>query len=385
MTIRASAVNGRVLTWARERAGLSLVQVAARVKRDPDTISAWEAGTQFPTYHQLEILAESLYHRPVALFFLPEPPDEPPPQRQFRTLPDFEVEALSADTRLALRQATAYQESLRELTGGINPVPKQILKDLRAAPDANVEELALRVRDYLGVSLATQVAWHDAREGMAEWRTAVEQAGIFVFKRSLKQREISGFCLSDDTFPLIFINNSTPFTRQTFTLLHELAHLLFGVSSITKLDPKFADEFIGATRTVEVACNRLAAEVLLPRTAVDWSKLEIDNLDPSVTRVADRFNVSREVVLRRLLDLARVERHVYLQRAKAWTATEQEKDDEGGGNYYATQGAYLSRSFMDLAFGRYRAGLLSLPELAEHLGVKARNLGKLEDHYMRNS
>ena len=39
--------------------------------------AAWETGDAWSSYRQLEKLAEGLFHRPVALFFLPEPPEEP--------------------------------------------------------------------------------------------------------------------------------------------------------------------------------------------------------------------------------------------------------------------------------------------------------------------
>ena len=68
------------------------------LKRDPDEILAWEKGKSAPTYAQLEKLAYSLYKRPLAVFFLPVPPPEPDIKQEFRTLPDFEIDQLAADT-----------------------------------------------------------------------------------------------------------------------------------------------------------------------------------------------------------------------------------------------------------------------------------------------
>ena len=62
---------------------------------------------------------------------------------------------------------------------------------------------------------------------MKGWRTAIEDAGVYVFKNTFKQENVSGFCLYDAEFPLIYVNNSTAKTRQSFTILHELGHLLF--------------------------------------------------------------------------------------------------------------------------------------------------------------
>jgi transcriptional regulator with XRE-family HTH domain len=118
-TQRVTAINPLILRWARERSGLSLAAVAAHFKKAHETIAGWESGTETPTFRQLELLAERLYKRPLAIFFFPSPPEEEDPGSRFRTLPQSELDALEPDTRYALREALAFQESIRELTSGI--------------------------------------------------------------------------------------------------------------------------------------------------------------------------------------------------------------------------------------------------------------------------
>ncbi|MGI8548501.1 MAG: ImmA/IrrE family metallo-endopeptidase [Gemmatimonadaceae bacterium] len=380
MVARATSLNPRLVIWARERSGYSLEDAAARLDKAAEVLASWERGESFPTYNQLEQLAEAVYHRPVALFFLPSPPDEAPIQRQFRTLPDAEVSTLSPDTRYALRDTLAFQESLRELTGGRNPAARLITSDFHPSVDDDISALARAVREYLGVSLDAQQRSASAEAALNEWRTAVESVGVFVFKRSFRQREVSGFCVHDSVFPLIVVNNSAPFTRQIFTLFHELAHLLFGLSSITMDDPEFLSGFSPADRTVEVACNRFAAEFLVPSDAVPWRLFTADRLTEFVSETAARFRVSREVILRRLLDRGLVTPAVYTDHVHDWNREPaREGGGESGGNYYATQASYLSRAFLGLAFGQYRAGRIGLADLSEHLRMRARNVGKLED------
>ncbi len=230
------------------------------------------------------------------------------------------------------------------------------------------------------MTLHVQQDWKGDREAANGWREAIQGAGIFVFKRSFKQREISGFSLDDPTFPIIVVNNSTAFTRQIFTMLHELAHLLYGINSVTASD---AAHFIGLDKPVEVACNRFAAEILLPSTAVEWKVVAEGDLERHVSDVADKFNVSREVVLRRLLDRQLVTQARYDRLRQKWNkAAEEDAFNSGGGNYYATRAAYLGRPFLDLAFSQYRAGNVTLAELSEHLDMKARNVLKLEDYLL---
>ena len=361
---------------------MSVAEVAARLHKEAETLHAWEAGSEAPTFRQLETLAESIYRRPIALFFFPEPPKEPDPTSEFRTLPNSEIENLHPDTRLALREGLAFRESLLELTEGTNPAERLITADIRASTNQRVELLAKKVREYLGVKLEDQFAWKGTGEALKNWRRVVEEAGVFIFKRSFKQPDVSGLCLSHDVFPLILVNNTTAHSRQMFTIFHELAHLLFHVSGITKDDTRFIRRLTGASRDIEVACNRFAAEFLVPAASFPWDvfkKITPDTLDNAVRTVASRFRVSREVILRRLLDEGLLDEDTYEAKARQWYEEWKESRDRmTGGNYYATQATYLGPSYLQLAFGKYYAGQLSLPELAGHLGVKARNIPGLE-------
>ncbi len=350
--------------------------------KDPDEVTAWEAGTAWPTYRQLEKLAQGLFHRPVALFFLPEPPDEATAQHEFRTLPDFDVSSLKADTRYGLRVARAYQQSLRDLTSGRNPSARRIWQDIHFAAGDDVVACARKLREYLGVDLDRQASWSSTEQAITEWRAAVEAVGVFVFKRSFKQREVSGFCLTDNEFPIVMINNSTPFSRQVFTLFHEVAHILAGMSSITTKDGRFVDRMQGLDQSVEVACNRLAAEVLVPASSFPWDDIDAVNLEASVARVAKRFNVSREVILRRVRDQGLVDSPTYERFASSWGEQAERArggGEDSGGNYYNTQGAYLGDAYLRLAFSRYRAGLIDVVDLSQHIGVKARYVSEFEE------
>lgn len=111
MAEQVAGLSGKVLQWARERAGLSIDDVALTLRKDATVIEGWERGIGAPTYSQLERIAYSLYKRPLALFFFPEPPEERDPKRFFRTLPAFELQNLSPDTLYAVREAQATQSS----------------------------------------------------------------------------------------------------------------------------------------------------------------------------------------------------------------------------------------------------------------------------------
>lgn len=372
-----SGLNPTILKWARERSGYSIEQAAELVEKTPQIVMAWERGEAAPTYVQLEKLAYKIYKRPLALFFFPEPPDEPEPAQEFRTLPDFEIDDLQPDTRLKVRQGLALQISLSELASGENPAERVITRDIEVDPARSAATAAREVREYLKVPLAEQVSWKNMDQALKSWRSAVEGSGVFVFKDTFKQREVSGFSLFDDDYPLVYVNNSTSKSRQIFTILHELGHLLVHTGGMTLRDDSFITTLHGDERQIEVFCNAFAAHVLVP--LADFKKQELSVDDANILRLARRYKVSREVILRRLLELDLVTQKTYGKKAAQWAQDYFENaPDEGGGNYYLTQAAYLSDRYMQMAFGRYYQGRLTLDQLAGYLNVKASSVAGLE-------
>ena len=124
--------------------------------------------------------------------------------------------------------------------------------------------------------------------------------------RRLNVDEFRGFVLIDEYAPLIFINGADGKAAQMFTLAHELAHIWFGVSAafdLQTLQP--------ANNEVEVACNLVAAEFLVPEK-------ELKNMWPTACKNPQRFQalaryfkVSEIVVARRALDLKMITREDY--------------------------------------------------------------------------
>lgn len=384
-----SGINPTILAWARRQAGLSVVEVAQRLKKDSELVEAWERGDSAPTYVQLEYLAYKVFRRPVALFFFPAPPDEPPPESSFRTLPTPEAADLEPDTRYKIREARAFQLSLYELNGDINPAERRVFEDIVVNLEDSAPEVATRVRFYLGLEVEGRSLWRQTSEWFEECRRLVEGAGVFVFKNSFKQREVSGLCLYDPVFPVIYVNNSTAATRQVFTLFHELAHVLLHLNGITKLDSEHTDALPGDERRIEVFCNEFAAEILVPHEdfLIRVGELRPDKEGETVTFLAHEYKVSREVVLRRFLDLGRVSSEEYAELVQKWNQEYEESRSQssGGGNYYNTRASYLGDRYMGLAFGRYYQGAISEQRLAEMLGVKARNLPGVEQQYLRRA
>jgi Zn-dependent peptidase ImmA (M78 family) len=367
---------------------MTTIDVAEKFKKSAEEIESWEAGRTAPSYAQLERLAYEIYKRPLAIFFLPAPPEEPKPRTEFRSLPDAELTSLQRHTLLLIRKAHAFQTALTELYDGRNPADRPIWREIRLDTRAPVAAQAARVRELLNVPIDEISAQANDDAALKIWRRAIEARGVFVFKDSFKQEEISGFCLRDDEFPIIMINNSTTKTRQTFSLIHELAHLLFDRSAITRFDDHGIDELPPIDRAIERFCNSIAAEILVPSAdfgaAVrQWAHDPRDAPDKAFAVLANRYHVSRSVILRRFLGQGRVTQAFYVQKDQEWSA--QRERGGGKGDYYNTQGAYLSERFLHEVVSRYTRRLISKTEAADLIGVKPKNMDAFQERVLRGA
>ena len=387
----AIPVNPDILKWARETAGLDVDDVALKMNRKritAETVQAWERGDASPSYAQLEILAYGIYNRPLALFFFPEPPEEEGINQSFRTLPEYELERIPSRIRSLLRKTRVLQLNLAELYEGVNPAKSNILRDLHFAPSVAAKDMAEEVRAYLGIPLPQQQEWGQPDTGLRQWREAFEEHGVFVFKDSFKPPSekrgkssdgaFSGFCLYDAEFPVIYVNNNKAKARQIFTLFHELAHLLMQTGGVDTRQDDYIEHLSGDARRIEVLCNKFAGEFLVPSGdfAARTARISVD--DRSISDLANLYCVSREVILRKLLDRGRVSQKEYEARAEQWL---KEMDASGGtgGNYYSTKGTYLSERYLGTAFNRYYQKRISAEQLADYLGVKVKNIPGMEN------
>jgi len=373
-------VNPDVVRWARETAGLSVDDVVEKINRvsvTADSVVAWEEGKTSPTFTQLERLAYEIYKRPLAIFFFPEPPREISPQQSFRTLPEYEIARLPTRVRFLLKKARALQVNLAELYEGVNPVKRQIVRELNFTPGTAAGVIAARVREYLGITLEEQFECGDSEQAFKLWRRRFEECGISVFKDAFREDSFSGFCLYDESFPLIYVNNSKPFNRQSFTLFHELAHLLFDTGGVDTSLEHYIDHLDGINRQIEILCNRFAGEFLVPTEDFE-ARIGGQVVDDyTIQQLANLYNVSREVVLRKFLDRGDVDKAYYDEKVAAWKAAAV-PDREPGGSYYANMGAYLSESYLDKAFNRYHRNQIGIEQLADYLGVKVKSVPGME-------
>jgi len=285
-----------------------------------------------------------------------------------------------------MRKAKAMQLNLADLTNGQNPADRVITKDLEFRVDTNLADMVAEVRAYLGVSLDDQILWNSPEVALKEWRAALLNAGIFVFKDAFRIEGYSGFCLYDDEFPVIYVNNSSTKTRQIFTFFHELAHLIFHTSGIDKVRDGYIERLVGDDRQIEILCNSFAANFLVPEHAFEMAMAHLEATEATAELLADRFSVSREVIFRRFLDQGRVDQHQYDRAVARWNNQRQQgAGGAKGGNPYWTKLTYLGREYVGLALGQYHQNQIDEDQLAEFLDWKPKNVSTLEDYFSRGA
>jgi Zn-dependent peptidase ImmA (M78 family) len=332
--------------WARERAGL--LDPAALIGRFPK-VEAWESGEARPTLKQLERFTRAV-HVPFGYMFLAEPPAEPLPIPDFRTMEGAPMRRPSPDLLDMLYACQERQAWYREHSQTTRQPEMPFVGS--ASLDSPPEMVAANMARVLEFDVA-------ARAGCATWEDALrafirqaDRLGVLVMisgvvhsnnRRPLEPAEFRGFTLVDRRAPLVFVNGADTKAAQMFTLAHELAHVWLGASAVSNATALPLATF----RPEEVWCNRVAAEFLVPLADLRRELRPHEELRDTLRRLTRRFKVSSLVVLRRLLDAGALSRADF---EAAWEGERLRLRDlaerrEAGGDFYLTALVRLSRRF----------------------------------------
>ena len=236
----------------------------------------------------------------------------------FRAMPSNELDNISPNVRFLIRDAKFIQITLRELNNNQNPSDRNILDDIEIDDSLNIPEVASDVREYLNIDIDIQQGCVSSDEALKYWRKVVESVGIFIFKNAFKQNDISGFSLFDHEFTIIYLNNTNSFTRQIFTIFHELYHLLLCRNGITKNNQDYFSKLNALDLKIETQCNEFASEILVPSFDFNRRIYSKEINEGLIDQLAKLYSVSREVILRRFLNLDLVTTANYREMAYKW-------------------------------------------------------------------
>ena len=387
-------VKPALLRWARDRAKLKPEDAAKAAHVSVERLLAWESDKDdnAPTLGQLRNLAAA-YHFPLAVFYLPEPPNDFAPLRDFRRLPDAEEAPISANLAFHVRSAYEKRELALELSQELGSEPRRF--PLRANLDDDPEKVGLAIRELLDADVESQR--RAARQGRAfdYWRRRLEESDVLVFvisgpHYSVELREMRGFAIAAPELPVLVVNGKDYSQGgKAFTLIHELCHLLLGESAISNGagdDPRLKP----ADRRVERFCDAVAAATLMPTgmlTALD----EVDGAgvrewsDDELRRIAGAVGASRQALLLRFVSMNRASWSHYREWAEIFEKERQQAAEDVALEKKEVKikrpimlMSWNGRGFTRLVLRSYYDQRITLNDVSSYLGAKVKYIPDLE-------
>ena len=214
----------------------------------------------------------------------------------------------------------------------------------------------------------------------------IEAAGIFVHCFTDVPMEMArALAIYDKDMPIIGLNDEDRPPAKSFSMIHELVHIFKRESSLCNDMRSIRDE--------EVFCNAVAGELLVPKVALE-STIKIKNMSKPYSKqdieyLADKFSVSKEVIIRRLLDTGYIDDTIYETYADEFRRDvelqkEERKIAKQEGRSLPGPKKVVSREAIDrtsatvckvLCHG-YGNEIYSKQDIARHLGISQKHVNK---------
>lgn len=370
-------VNHSVLIWARKSLALNRNNAAERAGISSKRLLQLETGEKLPTLEELKTLSKA-YKRTIATLLLKKPPHEKPLPKDRRTVDSKELGSFHEKTIMAIRKARALAQSYVELS-------QEMELDI---PSFNLSASMLDKPDVVARKIRKLLRLHEIREitninhALEAYIDRVESLGVAVFQLSLTQDGIRGFSITDDVLPVIGIKGGSEQTQsKTFTLFHELGHILLNEGAICDLSESTSTK-------IEKWCNAFSAEVLVPADELlqmevviayerqgqkSWVKKDLIGL-------ANYFHVGPLAILRSLLEANLTTPEFYKEKHRIWNKPPfgRAKEPEGR-NIPKEMIREKGRNYIGLAFKAFDQNRINLKDLADFLGVKLSYIPKTRE------
>src|SRR5271157_16384 len=375
-------INPVMLKWARESLGLSLEDAASKLRVNPRKLQQCEKGRARLTFHQL-ITASNVYKRPVATFYLAEPPQEfeiP----DFRRLPQSQDSTLSPELRLAIRRIHYQKQVAEQLANGGNSHDWGFIGSVKI--DDDPENVAQWIREYLKITPDLQGKWKDDFHAFNGWRLAIENSDILVFLvPKVSVEEMRGFSIPNPPFPAIALNRKDSPAARSFSIHHEFCHILLNEPGLC--EPLAVMHNGTQEQNVEMFCNHVAGAVLVPplelqrNATVVQHENGLDWKDEEIAQIARKFRVSKEVALRRLATLGLASSDNYTDLVRLWKTRTLPPPEEQG---FAETGSQKilrlqGKAYVNLILEAYREEKITERDISDYLNMKLKYLDSLQE------
>lgn len=190
------------------------------------------------------------------------------------------------------------REAARELYEALDePIPEC---QAVAHPNEDEELVGQRIRQSLGVSRESQLAWSGPYAALNTWRAAIERQGVLVFQTGdVALAEMRGTSIPHGPLPAILLNTADAPHGRVFTLLHEFAHIL--LTTAGHQTSSMEGQRLPEDQVLERVSNRFAAAALMPRrlflAEASNHPAALAGDEDGLKRFASRIKVSPEAIL----------------------------------------------------------------------------------------
>jgi len=297
-------INKETLEFICSQIGVTVSFLSNRTRYDEERVSAWldAASADFPTINQAKGLAKVLKVPFAGLYMNKDnlPIKQLPKLRNLRRLP-YKFAIDNSSLNLAVVELIRYHDFLISSESEMNiktvPLSFPIISNT-----ASVFEYAKLIREFFELKLNDQFELTSSRQFYLYVRQKIERRGIFVHCfTGVDVETVRGISIFNDIAPIIGINDNDRYPAKTFSIIHELVHILKRQSTLCN---EMVDSFSSSNE--EVFCNAVAGEVLVPTTSLNsylTGKKITDISLADIEIIAGRFSISKEVIIRRLLDI----------------------------------------------------------------------------------
>lgn len=221
-----SGANPKRITFARERRGMTITELAERCGVSQQALSFWEAGKRSPSEDGVRQLASAL-NFPIDFFSRGDIDRLPGGAATFRARTKLSVRERSS----ALAAGTMAASLARWIEERF-VLPKVDLPELHGQrPDLAAE--VVRQRWLLGYKPIPNVIH------------LLESRGVIVFSLAQDCRDIDAFSFWMGKRPIVMLNTIKSAERSTLDAAHELAHLVLHVEETGKQEETEANSFAG--------------------------------------------------------------------------------------------------------------------------------------------
>ncbi len=362
-------ITPEVLKWARERRiRLELDFAAEKLKITPERLEAWENGTEKPTFAQLKKIA-NIYKTHVSIFYLPKPPMSFPWPVDYRILPNSKKADKEQKYKLNANivEANDRRKRLLHIYEMLEKTPPKV--DLKINFNDSHRTAAKKILDFLNFKRENLPKTSNAYNALRFWKQSIEAKGVLVCQTSVNTHlsvelnTFRGFCIALKPFPVIVVNPKDKPYGRIFTIIHELVHIGMGKSIIQ--NSGLSDIRKPSLEKTERFCNMVAGEVLVPENEL-LDRIDPKTLQEDLPEISRHFQVSTEVIMRRLLILEIISQQKYYAYRKMLYHNINEKQDDSNPlipyhiRLLSTSGEYFTRT----AFDAYYENKITLTELS---------------------